>query len=143
MTATNKPTAKQIKYIRGLCQHNEDLKKQAVYSISNGRTQSITALSNQEAYQLITKLKANKKEHNTPRHLQFDNSNSKHKYIISLCHQLGWTKPHQKWGAIADMQKLHNWLVSSRSPVQMCLLDIPYIHLSKIIYALEQILEKQ
>ncbi len=143
MTTISKPTASQIKYIRGLCKHNEDVKKQAVLSISNGRTHSITDLSQQEACQLISKLKGNKNTPSVPKHLQFDRSNSKHKYIISLCHQLEWTKPSEKYGTIADLQKLHNWLIGPRSPVKMCLMDIPYIHLSKIIHALEQILEKQ
>lgn len=140
METKNKPTKSQIKYIRGLCKHNEDVKKQAVLSISNGRTHSITALTSSEAYQLINKLKPDTQ---IPKHLQFDRSNSKHKYIISLCHQLGWTKPSKKWGKIANLETLHNWLISKRSPVNKCLMDIPYVELSKVIYALEQILEKQ
>lgn len=42
---------------------------------------------------------------------QFDNANKQHKYILSLCHQIGWTIYHQKLRKhVADLQKLGAWM---------------------------------
>lgn len=132
-------TKAQRQMIMGLCQYNIEHKASAALSISNGRTESLSELFSSEASRLIKRLKGEKTTHSTPRHLQFDLSNSKHRKILSICQQLGWSKKGQRQSSIADMEKLNSWLMSKRSPVQKCLMDIDYVSLSKIIHALEQI----
>lgn len=132
-------TKAQRQLIMGLCRYNVEHKASAVLSISNGRTESLSELFSSEAHRLIKRLQGEKQSTATPRHLQFDLSNSKHRYILSLCQQLGWSKQTKKHTSVADMEKLNNWLLSERSPVKQCLMDIPYVQLSKVVYALEQI----
>ena len=140
--SVTKPTPAQVKYILGLCQHNEDVKEQAVLSISNGRTTHITDLRYHEACNLIERLKGQKKSHKTPRYLQFDLGRSQHRKILSTLKQLGWTAPNEKYGKVANMQQFYNWCMSDKSPVKKCLMDMLPQELSKVIHALEQMLIK-
>ncbi len=128
--------------IMGAINYKHDIKVVLASEFSNGRTDSLTKLFFKEADELIKSLKSNRKELGTPRHLQFDLSNSKHKYIMSLCRQLGWVKYHERLGTVVNMKTLYDWLMSEKSPVNKCLMNLSYPELSKIIFALEQILDK-
>lgn len=145
-TNTNKALASkaQKQLIYGLCRYNKEAKSTAVSSISKGRTESTSKLYQWEADLLIKSLKGKTNTKPTPKHLTFDLSNSKHRYILSLCRQLDWLTPNERHpsGYIANMQKLHQWLMSKRSPIKKPLCDIPHKDLSKVIHALEQILVK-
>lgn len=135
-------TKAQRQLIMGLCKYDVENKSSAVLSISNGRTENLRELFFTEASRLIKRLKGEKQSYSTPRHLQFDLSSSQHRYILSLLKQLGWTKPSEKHGEIADMERLNNWLIGKKSPIKLCLMDIAFKDLSKIIHALEQMLVK-
>lgn len=67
----------------------------------------------------------------------FDKSNSKHRYILSLCIQLQWSKKSDRHGEIADLNRLSDWLKSNRCPVQKPLLKMKPFELTKIVSALE------
>ena len=71
----------------------------------------------------------------------FDKNNPKHKVILSLCHQLQWTKPSVKWGEVPDLDKLSNFLQSDRSPVKKKLLQMTDLEIQKIIKALNGIIK--
>lgn len=71
----------------------------------------------------------------------FDKHNQQHKYILSLCQQLGWTKEHPKHGQVADLERLgqfialdckHKIELMKQSPEQV----------QTTIYQLEQVLIK-
>ena len=73
----------------------------------------------------------------------FDAKNQQHKYILSLCQQLGWTRPHTKYGSVADLGRLGRWLASEKSPVRKPLTRMEPKDLSKIISALESMIQKE
>lgn len=63
-----------------------------------------------------------------------------HKLIRSLCIQNGWSVPNEKWGEVADLEKLSHFLKSDNSPVKKPLMDMSHQELEKIIVALEGII---
>lgn len=63
-----------------------------------------------------------------------------HKLIRSLCIQNGWSVPNERWGEIADLEKLSRFLKSDNSPVKKPLMDMSHQELEKIIVALEGII---
>ena len=74
----------------------------------------------------------------------FDRDNGKHKYILSLMHQMGWTVfvTKGKWGnrAVPDVVRLGEWLQSEKSPVKKPLRKMDDVELSKIITAMENMI---
>jgi len=72
----------------------------------------------------------------------FDKSNPKHKYILSLCFQLGLKKEY-KGRDVADVYQLGEWLKSKRSPVQKPLKQMTPLEVSKIIGAMEKMVQKK
>jgi len=77
----------------------------------------------------------------------FDKSNGKHKYILSLCIQYGWYKPHHITGhEVADLGALDSWLrgkaTIGQSPVKLPLMEMKTAELSKVIVALEAMVTK-
>ncbi len=71
--------------------------------------------------------------------MKFDAKNSKHRAILSLCHQYGW-EVYQKGRYIADMHRLAEWL-QHKSPVQKPLTEMTSKELSKVITAMENMVE--
>lgn len=69
----------------------------------------------------------------------FDKTNSKHRAVLSLMRQAGWVTPNERHGEVPDLQRLSLFLHSARSPVNKPLKKMEPQELSKIIYALEQI----
>lgn len=66
----------------------------------------------------------------------FDAKNPAHRYVLSLCMQIGWNV-----SGVADMNKFSTWLQSKRSPVCKPLPDMSSAEVSRIITALEGILK--
>ncbi len=74
---------------------------------------------------------------------RFDIKNQQHKYILSLLRQIGWTKPSDRYGVIADMERFGKWLQSHRTPVNKPLVRMDKEETTKIINALESMLGKK
>jgi len=72
---------------------------------------------------------------------KFDNSNGKHRNILSLLRQVRWVTPHPKFGEVADVARLGAWLQSDKSPVKKPLMKMESEEVSKVIVALEGILK--
>ena len=71
----------------------------------------------------------------------FNSENNKHRYILSLLIQNGWTATHKVTGRpCADVERFGRWLQSKKSPVQKPLRKMTPIEVSKIITALEGML---
>ena len=58
----------------------------------------------------------------------FDNKNKSHRYLLSLCRQLGWTTHHLTYGVIPDLERLgrfiahdcrHKIPIRSQTPKQL------------------------
>lgn len=71
----------------------------------------------------------------------FDKHNPQHRTILSLCHQLGWVQEENP--QFADLHRLGGWLKSDRSPVKSPLKEMSKQQLSKIIFAMQNIINKQ
>jgi hypothetical protein len=71
----------------------------------------------------------------------FDKDNPKHKLIMSLMRTAQWTKPHPKYGEVADMKRLSDWLQSPLSPITKPLQMMENEELEKIIKALKGIVK--
>lgn len=62
-----------------------------------------------------------------------------HKLIRSICISKEWSLPSEKWGVIADLNKLSDFLKSEKSPVRKPLMNMNKQELEKIIIALKAI----
>lgn len=70
---------------------------------------------------------------------KFDISNTKHRAILSLCHQYGWEKEGTH---LIDMTRLGEWLMT-KAPVKKALGNQSSVELSKTITALENMVSKK
>jgi hypothetical protein len=71
---------------------------------------------------------------------KFDKNNTQHKYILSLCHQLGWVVwDNRNNRHIADMNALATWL-QRKSIYKQPLCSLDRGQLQQTIYQLEQVL---
>ncbi len=76
----------------------------------------------------------------------FDAKNTTHIYIMSLLHQMGWTvfaKRKKGMRVVPDVGRLGEFLQSEKSPVKKPLRKMNKQELSKLITALESMLNKQ
>lgn len=69
----------------------------------------------------------------------FHQNNQQHKYVRSLCIQAQWVVKNEKWGEVADLEKLSEFLKSNKCPVNMPLKKMSPEEVSKVIIALEAI----
>ena len=77
----------------------------------------------------------------------FDKNNKQHLTILSLCIQFRWTKEHPVTGKqVADLGALDSWLrgqsTIGQSPVKKPLAEMEPAELSKVIFAMEQMIKK-
>lgn len=72
----------------------------------------------------------------------YDKSKKSHKYILSLAIQYGWVIKHDKYGEVADLCKISEWLKSEKSPVKIPLQKMTPVQVSKVIIALENMVSK-
>lgn len=69
----------------------------------------------------------------------FDVQNTKHRNVLSLLRQAQWTVPSDKHGYVPDLERLSDFLKSPKSPVNKPLKQMKPKELSKLIVALEGI----
>lgn len=128
----------QIKRIRKLCKFNEDAKCEVVYA-HTGQT-SLKAITQVQAVEIILSLSDSKLINDSIGVVEyraaFDKNNPRHKMILSLCRQANWTATHEKYGEVADLERLNYWLNSAKCPVQKPLKKMDEAELRKIISAL-------
>lgn len=124
----NPSTPSQRQLIHKLCNYDAELKQDLVHQFSNGRTTTSLELTEKESNHLIYALQ---------NWANFNSGNTQHRYILSLCIQKGWCKHHQKYGQVADLNRLSDFLKSKRSPVRKPLLQMNKTECSKIISCLE------
>lgn len=72
----------------------------------------------------------------------FDKNNLQHKTLLSQLRTLQWTIKNDKWGEVADLQRLSDFLKSDRSPVKKPLKNMEPIEVSKIISCFESMVNK-
>ncbi|WP_423912483.1 hypothetical protein [Capnocytophaga gingivalis] len=71
----------------------------------------------------------------------FDSHNTQHLSLLAKCHELGWVQEDNP--RIPDLQQLGKFLLSKRCPIQKPLMEMTTREVSKVIGALEKIIEKR
>ncbi|MHC5309115.1 hypothetical protein ACYSNM_03390 [Myroides sp. LJL116] len=140
MTATKE----QKRAIRKNCKFDVNIKEELVqWATSDNNKTSLNDLSFDQANKILVAQGAKSVKANADNSWgYFDNNNSKHKYILSLLRQLGMVT-EVKGRDVADINKLGQWLKSDRSPVQKPLKKMNQLELSRVISALEKMVQKK
>lgn len=73
----------------------------------------------------------------------FDNKNQQHKAILSHMRVLQWVVPNEKWGEVADLNRLSEFLKSDKSPINKPLKEMDEKELSKMISCFESMVTKK
>jgi hypothetical protein len=89
-----------------------------------------------EAFEILDWLK-----YNYSKEAYFDSHNAQHLSLLAKCHELGWVQEDNP--RIPDLQRLGRWLLSKKCPVQKPLKEMTTKEVSKVIGALEKIIEKR
>lgn len=71
---------------------------------------------------------------------KFDKKNARHMLILSLCRQAQWVTNTQRFGEVADLNRLSNFLKSEKSPVKKPLMKMNDDEIEKIITALSGVI---
>lgn len=133
-------TKQQVTDIRRNCGWNEDIKEEWVQWVTGDKTiTSLKALTFEQAEKILhqqTGVTSDKSKFQ-----RFDIKNSQHKYILSMCHTIGWTK-NKDGKVIPDMEAFGHWL-QTRSPIKLPLPDMGTKQIQKVIYAFEQVVKHQ
>lgn len=93
-------------------------------------------LTEAEAFEVLDWLK-----YNYSKEAYFDSHNAQHLSLLAKCHEMGWVRAGNP--KIPNLQQLGKWLLSKRCPVQKPLKEMTTKEVSKVIGALEKIIEKR
>lgn len=134
-------TAPQIQQLQTICSGKFRSREERLEALSNMMGVELTSikdLNKMQADELIYFFNTGKSIDHSIWAL-FDRNNTQHKTILSLCHQLGWVQEEKP--QFVDLHRLGGWLKSDRSPVKMPLKEMEKPQLSKIIFALQNMLK--
>lgn len=121
---------------------NRDIKEEFVqWATGDVEKTSCDDLLFEQANMILVKL--GKKPHKPENWAVFDKNNKAHRTILSLCIQMGMSKESGRYGKVADLDALNEWLHSARCPVQKPLKKMEKIELSKVIGALSAMTKKK
>jgi len=73
----------------------------------------------------------------------FDKKNKQHLTLLSQLRTLEWVKKSEKWGEVADLARLSDFLKSDKSPVNKPLKDMNEQEVSKIIECFKSMVRKK
>lgn len=122
---------------------DKEAKEEFVYSFTKDSAKLSTKdLTFHQANEMIIALGG--RPHRYDHWAVFDRENTQHRNILSLLIQLGWSHYEANLGRhVADMVRFSEWLKSKRSPVSKKLKDMSVAEVSKIISALESMINKE
>lgn len=136
-------TTKQVQQLQTICSgkfKSRDERLETLSEMLGVEISSIKDMSRIQADELIYFFNTGKTlDHSS--WAVFDRHNPQHKAVLSLCHQLGWVQEDKP--QFVDLHRLGGWLKSDRSPVKSPLGDMTKQEVSKIIFALQNIIKKQ
>ena len=136
-------TQKQISQLQTICSgkfRDREERLEALSEMVGYHLESAKDLSELQAQELIYFF-------NTGRPLDhsvwgyFDKKNAQHRTVLAICHTLGWVQeenPH-----LVDLHRLGGFLKSNRSPVKAPLKEMTAAQCSKLIFALQKIVESK
>lgn len=128
--------------IRKNCQYNEDIKCEWVqWATEDTKKTSLNDLTFDQANKIL--IQQGSSPHIPDNWAVFDKDNPKHRVIISLMRQAQWVKPHDKYGEVADMKRLSDFLQTPKSPITKPLQQMEPEELERIIKALKGIVKSK
>lgn len=137
-----KADKKQKQLLAILTRGDKELKKLLVQQACQDESKTSTNdLTHAQANQLIVHLGGKPVYYDN--WALFDKTKASHRQILSLCIQYGWSVPHATRDEVADLGRLSEWLKSERSPVNKKLKDMTPQEVSKVISALENMVNKK
>lgn len=127
---------RQKQRIAILTKGDKEFKAALVYSQTQDNEKTSTNdLTHDQANNILIELGSKPIEYDN---WAYYNKNIKsHKYLLSLAIQYGWEKTDDKYGQIADLFKISEWLKSDKSPVKKPLKEMSPQEVSKVLTALE------
>lgn len=134
-----KATAKQKQRIAIACNGNKERKAALVKQFTEDTTKSSTNdLTFVQANELLEFLKLTPESYKA--YAYFDMNKQSHKYILSLCRQLGWVTNHPtRSGTVPDLERLGKFIAYNTGAKKPLSKQSPE-ETRKTIYALEQCL---
>lgn len=136
-------TAQQLKIIQTILHQRYSDRRERLEFLSEFFTMEINStkeLTQKQAFELIRYLKEGKAISNDF-FARFDANNPQHRTLLARCHELGWVCAAPTGKILPDLNKLGSWLISKRSPVKKALLDMSHKEISKVIFALENMIK--
>ena len=135
-------TKHQKTAIRKNCGYDVNTKEEFVqWATGDTSKTSLNDLSYEQATKIIEQQTG--KPYKGENFTEFDKNNQRHKFLLSLCIQYGWRKSSQQYGAIANLDKLNDWMHTPVCPVNKPLKEMTNDELTKVIGALEQMTKKK
>lgn len=126
----------QRKQLYKLMRYDKELEALMVQEITKDENKkSAKDLSITQAQGLIKSL--------TTHWARFRKDKKQHMYILSLLRQMGWTERSERYGIIADMDRLSDFLKSKKSPINKPLQDMDTTELQTLINCFESMLGKK
>lgn len=136
------PATKKQKQLIHLNAQPEYIKEEFVqWATGSNDKRSCNDLTFDQANAILVQL--NRKPQELDNWALFDKTNSRHRYVLSLCIQYGWSTQGDR-GTIADLSQLNRWMHSNLCPVQKPLKEMePKKELKAFIGALEGMVNKK
>jgi hypothetical protein len=135
---------KQQKQLIHVNAHDRDQKEELVqWATEDVEKISCNDLSFEQANLILEKL--GQQPHKAKRNYYglFDKKNQQHMAIVSLTRQLGWEQSNERYGRVADMNRLGDWLQSSKAPVSKPLKKMTTQELTTTINAMTGMVAKR
>lgn len=143
-------TTFQINTINRNCNWNVDIKEEWVqWATGDVNRTSLKSLTQAQAVKIIRQQSPLAPEGGTSTSNSplggwgaFDKNNKQHYNLLSQLRTLQWTIHSEKWGEVADLERLSNFLKSDKSPVQKPLKQMDPGEVSKVIEAFKSMVRK-
>lgn len=135
-------TAHQIKEIRKNANFQEDIKEEWVQWVTGdvART-SLKSLTQAQAVQILKAQTGTEPQEDNWG--LFDKDNRQHLTLLAYMRTAQWTTQNGKYGEVADIDRLSNWLKTDKSPVKKPLKKMQSWEVSKIIEAFKGIINSK
>ena len=130
---------RQIKILQNLLGKRFNDREERIAFLSDFAQRELSSskeLTEEEAFEVLDWLK-----YNYSKEAYFDSHNMQHLSLLAKCHELGWVRVDNP--RIPDLQRLGKFMLSKRCPVQKPLMEMTTKEVSKVIGALERIIEKR
>lgn len=135
----------QINRIMQNCNYDVEIKNEWVqWATGDTSRTSLRSITHDQAIKIMmqqTGSTASSQAVRTENWARFDRTKPRHKLVLSLCRQAQWVITNDKYGEVADLERLSNFLKSEKSPVQKPLMEMTSIEVEKIIQALSGIVK--